>query len=390
MAKRKTHEEFIEEMRIINPNVEILGKYIGVDKKIECECLICKYKWSPRADSLLRGSGCPICAKQKVGEQRKGKGTTLPLSNDVFVDKVKAISPYIIPLKPYINAHTKILFKCLKDGYEWLAEPTNILQGKGCPVCANRKILVGTNDLLTTHPHIKKYLANVKDGNKCVSGSTKKIRTRCPDCGFEKDVCIHSLVINGFSCTRCSDNLSYPNKFIRAFIEQLNVKNIQYEYSPSWANLYKYDLYFEYKNFKYIVEMDGGFHYIATNLRSDDDFKIQIKRDEEKELLAKLHNVNIIHIDCRKSDLQYIKANIENSILSTIFDLTNINWSFCNEMAVNNLVKTVCSLYNNGNINKDISQKVGLGRHTVTKYLKLGKELGWCNYIPKKINRHTQ
>ena len=27
MAKRKTHEEFIEEMKIVNPNIEILGKY---------------------------------------------------------------------------------------------------------------------------------------------------------------------------------------------------------------------------------------------------------------------------------------------------------------------------------------------------------------------------
>ena len=34
MAKRKTHEEFIEEISVKNPNIEILGEYISAKEKI--------------------------------------------------------------------------------------------------------------------------------------------------------------------------------------------------------------------------------------------------------------------------------------------------------------------------------------------------------------------
>ena len=43
MAKRKTHEKFVEEMKIVNPNIEILGKYKNSYTKIDCLCKVCNY-----------------------------------------------------------------------------------------------------------------------------------------------------------------------------------------------------------------------------------------------------------------------------------------------------------------------------------------------------------
>ena len=34
MAKRKTHEEFVNEMKEVNPNIEILGEYVDSKEKI--------------------------------------------------------------------------------------------------------------------------------------------------------------------------------------------------------------------------------------------------------------------------------------------------------------------------------------------------------------------
>ena len=34
MPKKKTHEEFVEEMKVKNPNIEILGRYINSTTKI--------------------------------------------------------------------------------------------------------------------------------------------------------------------------------------------------------------------------------------------------------------------------------------------------------------------------------------------------------------------
>lgn len=63
VAQKRAHEkfikqegEFIEEIRIKNPNVEIIGEYKGRHSPIETKCKICGYIWTPIASSLLRGS----------------------------------------------------------------------------------------------------------------------------------------------------------------------------------------------------------------------------------------------------------------------------------------------------------------------------------------------
>lgn len=59
--RKKTHEEFCEEMKSINSNIEVIGKYISARDNIKVRCFNCKGEWEPMADSLLRGVGCPYC-----------------------------------------------------------------------------------------------------------------------------------------------------------------------------------------------------------------------------------------------------------------------------------------------------------------------------------------
>ena len=65
------------------------------------------------------------------------------LTNEQFLQKLKDLGrDDIEPLEEYINAHTKIRFKCLKNSKHgtWLASPTNILSGCGCPECKKESI----------------------------------------------------------------------------------------------------------------------------------------------------------------------------------------------------------------------------------------------------------
>lgn len=65
MGKKKTHEEFITELSKLNSKIELLEEYKGSDKKILCKCLICGHKWTPIAQNLLIGKGCPICFRER-------------------------------------------------------------------------------------------------------------------------------------------------------------------------------------------------------------------------------------------------------------------------------------------------------------------------------------
>ena len=58
----KTHDQFMKEMKEINPDIEILGEYVNNHTKIKCRCLIDGYEWDATPDHLLRDRGCPRCA----------------------------------------------------------------------------------------------------------------------------------------------------------------------------------------------------------------------------------------------------------------------------------------------------------------------------------------
>ena len=52
----KSQDEFQKEVNDANPNIDIIGQYMGRHNKVAVRCKICGYEWQARASSLLRGS----------------------------------------------------------------------------------------------------------------------------------------------------------------------------------------------------------------------------------------------------------------------------------------------------------------------------------------------
>ena len=69
--KRKTTEEFREEMRIKQPDILVLGEYINSKTGVLCRCLKCGYEWYPTPNTVLRNHGCPACANEKRSVYKK-------------------------------------------------------------------------------------------------------------------------------------------------------------------------------------------------------------------------------------------------------------------------------------------------------------------------------
>jgi len=66
---RKSHEEFVLEMKHLNKDYEVIGNYETATKKIEIKCKVCDNSWKSIPNSLLRGVGCPYCNHSK-GEKK--------------------------------------------------------------------------------------------------------------------------------------------------------------------------------------------------------------------------------------------------------------------------------------------------------------------------------
>lgn len=123
----KTHEQFINEILKINPNITILGKYVNAKTKIEYMCNICGLRHFATPCGLLFGDGCPKCSK------------VYHKNTDEFVEEMKLINPNLTILGEYINSRTKIQYKCNICGYINSANAQSLLDGVGCPKCNHSK-----------------------------------------------------------------------------------------------------------------------------------------------------------------------------------------------------------------------------------------------------------
>ena len=303
------------------------------------------------------------------------------------ISKIKIIEKIRILYGKYSYKGYK--YRCLNCGNIDEISEANLSYGRGCNVCCvpSRKVLKGFNDLWTIHPEIAKLLKNPERGYEISFGSGKSEIFICPECSYEKEYKIDSIVNKKFSCHKCGDGLSYPNKFAFNLLEQLKL-DFESEYSPDWIKPKRYDFYFEFDNKGYIFEMDGGLgHGNENNLngKTKKERKETKKKDNHKDKLAKEHDIEVIRIKCLKSDLEYIKENILHSRLSELFDLSNIDWLKCHEYACKSLVKVVCDFWNNEIKNTfKIGKIMKKSKTTIIKYLKQGAKLGWCDYNSKQ------
>ena len=368
MFKEKTNEAFIDELKIKRPDIIPLEEYKGYKTEISVIHLSCNKNFLVTPNKLLTVKNvCPFCFPYK----RK--------SHEQFVDELFNINPNIEVIGTYKKKNIPIKIKFKECGHSYETSPTSLLIGRNCKYCSNNNVLIGFNDLATTDPWTVQYFVNKDEVTKYTHGSHKKVLLCCPLCGKEKESTILNLYKSGFSCQYCSDGISYPNKFCRAFLSQLPIKNYIPECEFEWTNHKRYDNYFEYKDKKYVVEMDGGFHYKSTNYQSYEETH---RIDIEKDLMAIKHDIEMIRIDCAISSMDYIKKNILNSKLNELFMLDEVDWNLCDLVATSNLVKEVCEFYQIHKFDytsKEIAEIFNISKCTFDRYKQIGYRIGLCN-----------
>ena len=241
------------------------------------------------------------------------------------------------------------------------------------------------NSISITHPELEIFLVNKKDALKYSIHSNKKIPMVCPDCGYERERSISQLAELGLRCPICSSGY-YPEKFVFNFLEQLH-KNFKTQLNKKtfkWCENYRYDFYLNIING--IIETHGLQHYKEVK-RWGKLINTQ-ENDKNKEKLAKESGIeNYIVLDCRKSDMNWIKDSIMNSPLPQLlnFKEEDINWLKCHWYGCSGTIKKTCDLWNRGVRDiKDLINKLNIPESTILRHIKQGIELCWC----EKENLH--
>lgn len=296
--------------------------------------------------------------------------------------ELKTKNPDVTLLSEYKGSQKKVKVKCCICGNIWEPTASHLLTGQShCPKCHGRLDYSNPNCFHNKHPQWAKCLQNELDGYLYTGGSGVATNWICPNCkNVVKGVPIKKVVQrNRIPCKRCSDGISYPNKYMFNMLEQLGVDFIT-EYSPTWISPKRYDFYIQKKDL--IIEMDG---LLGHGNKSWGDYtaKESAEIDTYKDKKAAENGIKVIRIDCKRSDSDYISKNIMESELVNYFNLHSIDWDLCNTSAYSSMKIKACDLWKEMRNVSEIMKRTHLTRTTVTRYLKDATKYGLCDYDPK-------
>lgn len=366
MAKKKTHEEFKNEINLIsNGNIQVVGKYIDSRTKVECYCKKHNYYWFTQPNTILKSGFCPKCSRRYRYTQEE------------FVEKIRNLNPNLQVLGKYINTHTKILFKCTLDGHVFESDPAHMLQrNASCPMCSGKarkttksfilEISKVNSDIEVIGDYINidtpilvrckidnyEWYANpysLLHGGKCPKclglwrrttdeykkevyelfgdqyeilgdyiGALTPIKTKHKKCNKISYITPTAMKRNNCPCHYCERTslgeqkiIYYLDKFLKS----------EYTYQKSYEDLkgvgygfLSYDFYIQKYNL--LIEYQGEFHDGTAYQQTAEEFAIQQEHDRRKREYAKIHGINLLEIWYWDFD------NIEN-ILADYLNLYN-------------------------------------------------------------------
>lgn len=299
--------------------------------------------------------------------------------------------------RKYYNMH------CNKCGWDGYISETAVDKNSSCLCCSKGIVVVGINDIATTDSWAIKYFVNECNGYEYHNTSNEKIDMRCPICGqIYKDVCIKNFFNNIYhlNCPCNKTYASYPERFVFNMMKMIGVDNIIPQASKkdlSWADNFRYDFYISDKSC--IIETHGIQHYKNTfDKIGGRTYEQEQENDEIKKSFALSNGIrNYIILDCRKSDINWIKSSIMNSPLPSLMHFTeyDIDWVQCDKNSKSELFLDICDTYMNdiSSTRYSLAKSFGIKPDTVRRYLIKGTDLLICNYdgnsIREKLSNHT-
>lgn len=166
--RRKLQEQYIIDVKQINPNIEVIGTYINEHTNIPHLCKICGNIWDPKPIKILYGQGCPKCAHTKTHEE--------------YIQDIALCNENIEVIEKYQGVHTNIKHRCKICGYIWSPKPSSILKGCGCPKCNMQHKISNTE--LKVYYYLKKYFSDTISGYSDKSNGISELDIYVPSLKF--------------------------------------------------------------------------------------------------------------------------------------------------------------------------------------------------------------
>lgn len=157
------------------------------------------------------GTGCPVCAGKVPLAGETDLATLYPdLARQWHPTKNGDLTPeQVLP-----GSHRIVWWICEK-GHVWRATVHSRTDGCGCPVCANRAVAPGINDLASQFPKLAQEWHPTKNGTlkpwDVTFGTKRKVWWQCSK-GHEWRVSVQSRTLDGTGCPVCAGRVILPGE----------------------------------------------------------------------------------------------------------------------------------------------------------------------------------
>ena len=288
ISRTDTHEEFVEKLKKVNPNIEVLSKYITSRIKIKVMCLLCGHVWDVKPNQLIQGYGCRKC---------KIKASTK--TNEKFLEELSLINPDIEPLDVYAGYETGISVMHLTCGNIWEAKPRDLLQGCGCPECSRKSAIEKlTRDKEDVLAEIEEKYPGLFECIGEYINTRLSCWWRCKKCGHVWKARPRDI-LEGSGCPVClKDSMEKPILELlerKGILPLHDVGLVGSNYNGSSHPL-RVDFIIETSKGKLAVEADGRHHFLRTFGETDEDLKNVQARDRHKDKILKERGYILIRI----------------------------------------------------------------------------------------------
>lgn len=173
----------------------------GSEKKV---WWVCKngHEWQATINNRSKGCNCPYCRGHKVIPNEKSLEIQHPdVAKEWNYKRNGSLHPSMFLSKSGI----KVWWIC-SEGHEWQNRIADRVNGRKCPYCTGKRVIVGLNDITITHPNISKEWDYSKNGTvpeQYSYGSGKKVWWICSE-GHAWQAKISNRTLSNNGCPYCS------------------------------------------------------------------------------------------------------------------------------------------------------------------------------------------
>lgn len=290
--RKLTDDEFKDKIKTLhNETITPLETYINSRSKMMFLCNMCGNSWNTVSANVMKGSGCPSCAKNV-------KKTT-----DVFNKEVFALvqDEYSV-LSEYLGKDVKVKFRHNEDGFEFMMTPHSFLCGQRNP---NQRYKTTAKKNTIPFEKISSKMLEITNGKYEIVGdftaTSHPATIKCNMCGKLFKNRPTRIIQGGVGCPNCykskgedvieqyliDNNYDYQKQF--KFQECRNKRALPFDFAI-----------FENDSLKFLIEYDGIQHFVPKfGMKSFESIQLT---DSIKNKYCEDNDINLIRIKYNRSE----------------------------------------------------------------------------------------